>query len=75
MHIIGGTILPVWETVENAVKSCSRRDTMLRIVRATTDDEEQCVGLRIPTYAVPKVLEALKRLQSTHDDTPHTYNE
>ena len=67
MHIIGGTILPVWETVESAVQSCSRRkDTMLRIVRAVTDDEEQFVGLRIPNFAVPTVLAALARLQSNN---------
>ncbi|KAL4201430.1 hypothetical protein AMTRI_Chr02g216010 [Amborella trichopoda] len=61
VNILGGLILPLWGTIEEALsKQVRQSHTRLRVVRLeTTEDNRRVVGLLIPNAAVHSVLEDL----------------
>lgn len=52
-HIIGGAIIPLWQRFKTT------EEARLRVVRVTTDDEQQIVGIRIPPEQVGPIVAAL----------------
>jgi hypothetical protein len=54
LHIIGGAILPLWPQLK------SDRDSLLNVVRVTTDDDQRVVGILLPKNKVGPVLKALR---------------
>src|SRR2546421_4504943 len=52
-HIIGGAIIPLWQRFK------THEEARLRVVRATTDDGQRIVGIRIPPEQVGPIVAAL----------------
>jgi P-loop containing NTP hydrolase pore-1/C-terminal domain on Strawberry notch homologue len=53
VHVIGGTILPLWPRLKSAEAQ------RLRVIRATTDDGRRVVGISIPRDKLGRTLEAI----------------
>lgn len=53
LHIIGGSILPVWDVLKSA------RAQGARIVRVKTEDGRRVIGVEIPQQSIGEVLKGL----------------
>ncbi|KAA0054722.1 protein strawberry notch [Cucumis melo var. makuwa] len=69
VNVLGGLILPVWGTIENALSKQARQSHQrLRVVRIeTTTDKQRIVGLFVPNAAVESVLQGLAWVQDVDD--------
>jgi hypothetical protein len=54
LHIIGGSILPVWDQLQSAAKSHG-----VKIVRLRTVDGKRVLGLNVPRTAISEIKKAL----------------
>jgi len=64
VHVIGGSVLPLWSRLKNA------RTSKLKIVRAVADDGRRAVGVQIPKADVGRVLReiGIKRSLQTPEE-------
>lgn len=61
MHIIGGSLLPIWSKVEKVLHANSTKKTPLKITRVRTEDGKRIVGVGVPSEAVvQKIIRAIE---------------
>ncbi len=60
-HIIGGAIIPLWQRFK------THEEARLKVVRVTTDDGQQIVGIRIPTEQVGPIVRALGAMRDLRE--------
>jgi len=70
VHILSGSLVPLWQTMQDAVRRCvqmgkaglTTRDIEMKVVRI--EAEGQCfVGIKLPLEAMEEIKTDLKNLQ------------
>ena len=62
-HVLSGSVLSVWGTVEAVINSSGLQRTM-QLIRLKTEDQKRIVGCLIPNNVVGNIVGHLHRLQS-----------
>ncbi|KAF8036651.1 hypothetical protein BT93_C2393 [Corymbia citriodora subsp. variegata] len=69
VHVLGGLIVPVWGTIEEALAKQARQShKRLRVMHIeTTTEKRRYVGLFVPNSAIESVLQGLAWVQDIED--------
>ena len=62
-HVLSGSVMSVWGTVESVINSSGLQKTM-QLIRLKTEDQKRIVGCLIPNNVVGNIATHLSRLQN-----------